>query len=93
MAVVTKRAQFILNEIIKKGDDIQLNNLADLDEVLSSLLILDKEKLQSAPTLNYFELIFRNNFVCPKVYEYLYYYFVYKINFFFTGLVGCHVYN
>lgn len=66
LAVINKRAQFVLSETLKSGEGIQLNNLADLDEVLSSLLILDKEKLQNEPSLNFFEIIISNNFR-PKV--------------------------
>ena len=46
-AVVNKRTQFILSEITKEGEDIQPKNLADLDEILTNLLILNEEKQNS----------------------------------------------
>lgn len=66
LAVVSKRTQFVLSEILKEGGNIHLKNLADLDEVLSNLLILDKKKSE-APSLTIFEMVLSNIFFNPKV--------------------------
>jgi hypothetical protein len=69
LAVVSKRTQFILNEIIKEGEGIQLKHLADLDEILTNLLILNEEK-QDSPDLFSIKSIFSSDLLQPKVLSY-----------------------
>ena len=69
-AVVTKRSQFILSQIIKGGEDIQLKSLADLDQVLSTIFVVtekvqfDQEHLISDSIFN---RILNAFFLRPKV--------------------------
>ena len=66
LAAITKRTQFVLSEIVKEGGEIELKNLADLDEVLSNLFIVSS-KLDSSLNLNILETILNNNIFHPKV--------------------------
>ncbi len=66
LAVVSKRTQFILNEITKEGEGIQLKHLADLDEILTNLLILNEEKQDSSDLFSV-KSIFSSNLLQPKV--------------------------
>lgn len=65
-AVVNTRTQFVLNEVTKEGEEIQLKNLADLDEILTSLLLPSKDKLECEPNPSFVEMIFTNGLLQPK---------------------------
>ncbi|XP_057377105.1 chloride channel CLIC-like protein 1 [Daphnia carinata] len=65
LAVVNARTQFVLNEITKEGEEIQLKHLADLDEILTNLLLPSKE-LECESNPSFVEMIFHNRLLQPK---------------------------
>lgn len=67
LAVVTKRVQFILNEVVNDEEDVPIKNLADLDEILSTLFVLDEEALRTTAVLSFLEMVISPKFLRPKV--------------------------
>lgn len=60
-AVITRRAQFIIQETLKDKNEIQLKNLGDLDSVLSNLFVPD-DRSREAPVSSLLEMLSIYNF-------------------------------